>query len=165
VIVVSNTTPLNYLVLINSIDVLPSLFAEVYTPNEVVRELTSAKAPPAVRQWAGSPPSWLKLVDPSLRLISTLRLDLAEAQAISLAKERQIPDILIDERRGARVALLEGLFPVPTLAILERAAERELLDLPATIEKLSHTNIRIPADLITAALQRDADRKNAKKRP
>jgi predicted nucleic acid-binding protein len=88
-----------------------------------------------------------------------LRLDLAEAQAISLAKERKIADILIDERRGARVALREGLFPVPTLAILERAAERKLLDLPDAIQRLSLTNMRIPADLISGALRRDAERK------
>jgi predicted nucleic acid-binding protein len=35
-IVVSDTTPLNYLLLINAINVLPQLFREVYVPQQVL---------------------------------------------------------------------------------------------------------------------------------
>ena len=44
-IVVADTSPLNYLVLIDAIDVLPSLFGEVYAPPEVIRELADLLAP------------------------------------------------------------------------------------------------------------------------
>lgn len=128
-IVVSDTTPLNYLVLIKAVDVLPKLFRHVYAPRAVLRELNHPKTPEIVRRWADSPPSWLKVVDPSSRLPSTVRLGPGEADAISLAKESHILDILIDERRGSKIAILEGLYPLPTLAILERAAERDFLDL------------------------------------
>jgi predicted nucleic acid-binding protein len=128
VIVVSDTTPLNYLVLINAIDVLPKLFQQVYAPQTVLRELNHVKAPDAVRQWADSPPSWLKVVNPASRLPSTHRLGPGEADAISLAKENHIRDILMDERRGSKIAISEGLIPLPTLAILETAANRNLLD-------------------------------------
>ncbi len=37
-IVVSDTSPLNYLVLIGAIDVLPKLFGEVYAPPAVIQE-------------------------------------------------------------------------------------------------------------------------------
>ncbi len=158
-IVVSDTTPLNYLVLIDAVDVLATLFDEVYAPAEVVAELSNARAPAAVRKWSKAPPSWLKVADPLKLLPSTARLDAGEAKAISLAKERDIVSILIDERRGRRVALNEGLFPIPTLAVLERAAERSLLDLPDTIEKLRRTTIRVPMDQVQAAPARDAARK------
>ena len=59
-IVVSDTSPLNYLVLLNAVDVLPRLFFDVYTAAEVVRELSHERAPAAVREWAESPPEWLR---------------------------------------------------------------------------------------------------------
>jgi predicted nucleic acid-binding protein len=163
VIVVSDTTPLNYLVLINAIDVLPKLFQRVYAPHAVLRELRSPKAPDAVRRWADSPPSWLNVVDPASRLPSTDRLDPGEADAISLAKENHILDILMDERRGSKIAIREGLFPLPTLAVLERAAERNLLDLRAALERLQLTTIRIPRQHIIAAIDREIARKLAQK--
>jgi predicted nucleic acid-binding protein len=160
VIVVSDTSPLNYLVLIGAIDVLQKLFKQVYAPHAVLRELMDSKAPHAVVQWAKHPPAWLMVLDPSVRLASTARLDLGEAHAISLAKEMGIKDILIDERRGSKVARDAGLFPLPTLAVLERAAERGLLDLPQVINNLRQTTIRVPRNVLEAALGRDAARKD-----
>jgi len=158
-IVVSDTTPLNYLILIDSIDVLPKLFQEVYVPPSVVVELTRPKAPEIVRIWAQSPPHWLKIKSPSSRLASTCVLDDGEADALSLAKELHITDILIDERRGRNIAQQEGLVPIPTLAVLERAAAQNLLDLQSVLTRLQQTSIRIPLDRIQAALERDQIRK------
>ena len=42
-IVVSDTTPLNYLVLIDAVDVLPKLFEVVYTPATVLRGCQSGR--------------------------------------------------------------------------------------------------------------------------
>ena len=84
-----------------------------------------------------------------------------EADALSLAKELGIPDVLIDERRGRKIAQREGLNPLPTLAIIELAAARGLLELRLTLEKLQQTNIRIPQERIEAALQRDVNRKRS----
>jgi predicted nucleic acid-binding protein len=162
VIVVSDTSPLNYLLLIQAIDLLPQLFQEVLVPPAVLKELSNSKAPLIVQNWAKAPPPWLTIVDPTARLASTVRLDLGEAQAISLAKERNILDILIDERRGSRVAAGEGLFPLPTLAVLERAAERKLIDLPQAIDRLKQTTMRITPEILDGALQRDAQRRQRK---
>jgi len=38
-IVVSDTTPLNYLILTESIHVLPTIFGRVYAPSVVLKEL------------------------------------------------------------------------------------------------------------------------------
>ena len=51
-IVVADSSPLNYLVLIESIDVLPRLYSGVLVPRQVVSELTDPAAPPQVRHWA-----------------------------------------------------------------------------------------------------------------
>jgi len=55
-IVVADTSPLNYLVLIGCIDILPQLHQKVLIPSAVRRELLSVSAPPEVRAWALNPP-------------------------------------------------------------------------------------------------------------
>ena len=45
--------------------------------------------------------------------------------------------------------------------MLERAAERGLVDLPSTLTQLLRTNIRLHPDVIQNALARDAVRKAA----
>jgi predicted nucleic acid-binding protein len=63
-IVVSDTSPLNYLVLIGADQLLPSLFRRVLTPPEVLAEMQHAKAPPQVSAWAQNPPAWLEVSSP-----------------------------------------------------------------------------------------------------
>jgi predicted nucleic acid-binding protein len=108
VIVVSDTTPLNYLVLIDVVTVLPKLFDDVVAPASVMRELVDARTRDPVRAWAANPPDWLRILAPSSRLPSTAQLDPGEADAISLAKEVKAPAVLLDERSGRKVALAEG---------------------------------------------------------
>jgi predicted nucleic acid-binding protein len=87
VIVVSDTSPLNYLVLINAIDVLPKLFHELHIPPAIVDELQRSRAPESVKSWARSLPAWLRVGIPSTTVLTSVRLDPGEAQAIALAKE------------------------------------------------------------------------------
>lgn len=158
-IVVSDTSPLNYLVLIHAIDVLPTLFTEIYVPTEVMEELKRSRAPELVKAWAQSPPQWLRVATPSIAITTSIRLDPGEVQAIALAKELHADAILIDERKGTRVATEHGLNAVGTLTVLEFAAERKLLELGATLAALRRTTFYITDEYIEAALQRDAARK------
>ncbi len=48
-IVVSDTTPLNYLILTETAHVLAAIFGQVYAPSAVFDELAHAKSPEAVR--------------------------------------------------------------------------------------------------------------------
>jgi predicted nucleic acid-binding protein len=59
--VVSNMSPLHYLVLIDCDRVLPLLYGRVFTPPAVIDEMTAPSTPVVVRQWADSPPEWLKI--------------------------------------------------------------------------------------------------------
>jgi len=87
VIVVSDASPLNYLVLINAVELLPKLFNEVYVPPKVIEELQRPKTPEIVRRWAKSLPDWITVRAPNVQLIFAVRLDPGEVHAISLAKE------------------------------------------------------------------------------
>lgn len=157
-IVVSDTSPLNYLALIGVIDVLPKLFERVYVPPSVLEEMNRLKTPEVVRAWAISSPDWLYVVAPKARLPSTTSLGSGEADAISLALQIGTQSILIDERRGRRIAELEGMIPLPTLAILERAAADNLIEFRPVLARLLRTNIRLSQELIRGAIERDAAR-------
>jgi predicted nucleic acid-binding protein len=58
-IVVSNTTPLNYLVLIGYSEILPQLFGRIFAPQAVMRELRAEATPQPVQTWALHPPEWM----------------------------------------------------------------------------------------------------------
>src|SRR5687767_14603929 len=107
---VSDTTPLNYLIVIGVVDVLPQLFGSVLVPEAVTRELSDARAPAAVRQWAARPPAWLlvqRAIIPSDRLVA--RLQAGERDAITLALEIAADLILLDEVAARREASRLGL--------------------------------------------------------
>jgi hypothetical protein len=91
--------------------------------------------------------------------LTRVPLDPGEVQAIALAKELQAEAILIDERKGRRVANEHGLNAVGTLNVLEFAAERKLLELKPTLEALRRTTFYITDEYIDAALQRDSARR------
>lgn len=65
----------------------------------------------------------------------------------------------MDERDGTRFAMRQGLQVVGTLAVLEQAAKRNFLELPAVLDRLQKTTFRVSPQLIDAALKRDAVRR------
>jgi predicted nucleic acid-binding protein len=73
-IVIADTTPLHYLVLLNHADVLPELYGRVTVPEEVFRELQAAGTPAIVKQWIANRPDWLEV----RRVPTTPDLALAE---------------------------------------------------------------------------------------
>jgi predicted nucleic acid-binding protein len=56
-VIISDMSPLRYLVLIDQIDILPGLYAEVLIPESVASELNQLATPELVRHWISLPPS------------------------------------------------------------------------------------------------------------
>ncbi|MGD0769346.1 MAG: DUF3368 domain-containing protein [Tepidisphaeraceae bacterium] len=164
-IVVSNTSPLNYLVLIDAIDVLPSLYGAVLVPPVVLEELRDAGSPERVRRWASTPPEWLLQETPRMS-DAPCSVDLlhdGEAQAIALALQRGADRLLIDERAGTDVARDLGLHAIGVLGILDLAAERRLCDLPSKMAQLeTRTNFRMTPKLRVHLLEREMLRQKAR---
>jgi hypothetical protein len=63
-IIIADTSPINYLVCIEEIDLLPALFGHVIIPPSVCNELKDAGAPETVRGWIARPPAWLRACKP-----------------------------------------------------------------------------------------------------
>lgn len=156
--VVSDTSPINYLCLIEAIEILPKLFTEVLIPPAVFAELRHPQAPRVVAEWLTNFPAWAKIQAP-LNLQVGLGLDPGETEAISLAVELHLPAILIDERAGRLVAEGHGLTPIGTLNILYAADIHGVLDFEVAVERLRRTNFHVDAALIQTLLSEARARK------
>lgn len=146
-VVVADTTPLNYLVIIGRVEILASLFGEVLIPQAVLEELNHPKAPEAVSRWLQEPPVWLR-ISPVEHLDETIQLGKGENEAISLALERRVKVVLMDERLGRGAAEARGLIPVGTLNLIDLADEQGLLDGIAALNDLRQTTFRAAPELL-----------------
>lgn len=152
-VVVSDTSPLNYLVLINAVELLPRLFSEVFIPTAVAEELSRPNSPQPVRTWIAAPPQWLQIRTPGTTRHS-FDLDEGEAHAILLAKELGIVSFLIDERKGFQIAEALGLEPIGLLGVLELCASLRWIDFDEHIGRLRATSFRFHERLIANARAR-----------
>jgi predicted nucleic acid-binding protein len=153
-IVVADTAPLNYLILIGNVDVLQFLYGEVVIPPAVQDEMLDPLAPEPVRFWITNPPRWLEVRTPGRSPVSLHpRLDEGEREAITLAQTGG-PDVLllIDETLGRREATRLHIRVTGTLGILEEAHKRGLIDLRAAIERLRLTSFNATEALLTKFL-------------
>src|SRR5437660_6319946 len=125
--IVADTAPLNYLVLIEAVGILPRLFASVLIPPAVKKELSHGNAPAAVSTWIANPPSWLKVVSLKTSVAAVLSyLDGGEAEAITLALEQPGTLLLMDDRQATVEARKRELEVVGTLAVLDRGSSPRL---------------------------------------
>jgi predicted nucleic acid-binding protein len=65
--------------------------------------------------------------------------------------------ILIDERKGAAVALTKGFEVTGTLGVLDLAASRGLVNLRDALDLLTRTNFRCRPELIATLLAKQPE--------
>ncbi len=153
-IVVSDTSPINYLVLIDEIELLPKLFGQVIIPSAVVTELQNPGTPASVRDWINSPPKWLK-TRKSVTIDQNIALGAGERETISLAKEINADLVLLDDRKARRIALDRGLKVTGTLNLLKSSSQRGWGELKETLQKLEHTNFRVSSELLSDLFKKE----------
>ena len=151
--VVSDTSPLNYLVQIDAIDLLPRLFSEIIVPPAVFRELSQQNTPQAVRHWLSQPHEWLARRAPKVALQDD-GLDPGESEAIALAEETRNCILLVDELKGRKVAKGRGIPVLGTLGVLEQASRQGWIEFEEFAYRLKGTNFRARDQLILDATER-----------
>ena len=162
-IVDADTSPINYLILIGAIDVLPALYQKIVVPTAVYNELQSDATPVEVRDCITKMPDWFEVLPVTILLDDALQnLDEGEKQAITLFEEMNADALIIDERQGRAAAIKRGIFVIGTLGVLNSAAVKDLLNLPDAIAKLQKTSFRASPTLINLLLQLDIKRKQSK---
>ena len=162
--VVSNTSPLNYLLLIGEARLIPLLFQRLHLPAAVRHELRDPAAADSVRAWAESPPDWARFhhVTPAT-LPAPVELHPGETEAILLACELQAELLLMDELDGRAAARTSGLSVIGTLGVLDLADARNLVAFSDVWQRLQATNFRATPRLVAAFLHRAQLRRRAAK--
>lgn len=155
-IVVADTSPINYFVQIGCESVLPSLYQRVLIPPSVLDELGHPDAPKVVAKWLLKLPRWIEVRRTvALPDAALAELDPGEREAIQLAQEQRADLLLIDERRGRLEAKRRGLTTTGTLGVLVAAARNGLLDAAAAYQQLAaNTNFRCSPEVQEDFLQR-----------
>ena len=112
--------------------------------------------------WMQAPPAWLQIRQANLSLFTPQKkIDEGEREAFALALELQADAVLLDDKSALPEAKRLGLQTIALFTLLERAAIRELLNLPNAVFALRQTSFRLPPEPeIQAMLSRDAARRN-----
>lgn len=161
-VVVSDSTPLHYLVLIGQVSVLEKLYGQVIVPPTVLQELGHPSAPPAISAWAKSPPAWLTVQSPALIPPRFDNLDFGERQALALAKEIRADFVLLEDKVARRFAESETLKVKGTLGIVADAAKAGLLNFRATSKHCNGPRCTWKRNWLNASLRNTRDYKKAR---
>jgi len=159
-IVVADTTPIHYLVLLGHADVLHTLYGHVIIPEAVFRELQASATPAMVREWVANRQEWLAVRPVSVPQDLFLKaLDPGEREAIALAEELRADAVIIDDRAARREAERRKLRVIGTLRVLDDAAMAGLLDLPEALQRLQAAGFYLDPTLKQFLLDRHLGRR------
>lgn len=157
--VVSNTSPILNLAIIDQLELLRQQFGYVQIPPAVLDELKIDEARPGSQLiQAAIADNWIQVQPVSnLSLVGLLSqtLDGGEAEAIALALEVAADRMLLDERDGRKAAKTLGLQVTGVLGILLRAKQSgELSSIRPAIEALiQKAGFRIAPELLAKVLR------------
>ncbi|HYG36926.1 MAG TPA: DUF3368 domain-containing protein [Clostridia bacterium] len=152
-VVVSDTTPLHYLILVGHETILQKLYEIVIIPPGVLAELGHASAPIPISNWAANPPAWVTVSAPRSIPDRYAALGFGEREALALAVEIRANLVLLDDKVARQVAQRDQMKVKGTLGIVADAARAQLLDFVETVEKLQCTSMHLDQELIRAVIE------------
>jgi predicted nucleic acid-binding protein len=144
---------------IGQLATLPKLFGNIYASLEVYSEVVIARAgmPGALSistaEWIHVAP--VRDAEALAEMISKTGLGAGETSAVVLAKEIHADLVLMDERKGRRLATQQGLAVVGCVGILEGLYRRgEIKDLRQAYAEMLRQKIRIDLRTLQLSLER-----------
>ena len=153
-IVVSDISPICYLLLINQIDILQALYNSIVIPQTVADELRASESPLVVKRWIAQPPDWLEIQSIKIPQEFELgKLDPGEREAILLAEKLKANLVILDDKAARQIATERGLNIIGLLGILKDAAQFDLLDLKITFEQLQAVGFWVSPSLLERLLK------------
>ncbi|MBN2444087.1 MAG: DUF3368 domain-containing protein [Spirochaetales bacterium] len=127
-IIVADSSPVISLTIINKLDILNKLFDDYCIPEEVYNEIIEFNKPysETLKSFFKSK---VKKVENSIAVkVLIVEVDKGEAEAIVLALEQGITTILIDDFKGRRTAIHNGLNVLGTLGLLLQAKKKGFIN-------------------------------------
>ncbi|HIK09196.1 MAG TPA: DUF3368 domain-containing protein [Oscillatoriaceae cyanobacterium M33_DOE_052] len=158
-LVVSNTSPILNLAIVNQLGLLQEQFGEILIPNAVLDELKISEDRPgsqAIREAVSA--GWIQIRavsnEPLAKLLQQT-LDRGESEAITLAVELQADWTVLDEREGRKAAKSLGLRVTGIIGILLRAKQSGKLDSlqPVVDGLIKQAGFRIAPELLGQILK------------
>ena len=154
-VVVADTSPINYLVQIDAIELVPSLFGKIAISAAVNAELTHQGTPSAVRTWMAQGAQWLEIrpnPDHWNHGAMPTSLDAGERTTIELADVIEADLILMDDRDAVAFARAQGFAVTGTLGVLDLAARQNFIDLAEAFARLKATSFHYRQGLLDTFL-------------
>jgi predicted nucleic acid-binding protein len=160
VIVISDNSVLSCLAEIGELNLLLRLYGEVVVTETIRLEAVHPGAPESLRGFFLNKPDWVLVIpDQTPYLEETAALDAGEASAITLAWQYRASSLLIlDEKRGRRVASALGLEITGTAGLLMDAAAQGLVDFEDAFRRLAATGFRLSDRIVETLRQSLANR-------
>ena len=152
-IIICDSSPIIALSIVNNLHLLDHLFREVIVPRSVFNELTVKGKPEADKIIVWAQDKLSEATDKRLVQTFSLLLDIGESEAMSLYWEKKADFLLIDEKKGRRIATYNRIKIVGTLGILLLSKEKGLIpSIKPLLDNLQCSYIRISDDLYQKAL-------------
>ena len=153
-IVVADSSPLISLAILDKLVLLETLFEDIYIPKAVFTEVAATGKPFSIILHDFSVTKVKKVKNQVALSILSDELDVGEAEAIILALENNIGNILMDEHKGRKIARARALRPIGTIGILIRAKKiGAIKDVKSHLDKLVENNIHMSPKLYAQALK------------
>ncbi len=156
-IVVSDSSPIISLSMIGQLELLRELYQEIILPQAVYQEIVEeGRHRPGFSEVLEA--DWIitrSISSESLSKVLALNLGKGEAEAITLASDVHAELLLMDERKGRRVAFKLGIDVVGILGVLVEAKHKSLITLikPMLDELLHEAGFRMSQTLYDKVLE------------
>lgn len=136
-VVVADTSPLNYLVQIHCENLLYKLYGKVVVPSSVISELGHSGAPSEVTLWLARLPAWIEVSRVTAQSDEALaELGEGERDAILLVEQLHANLLLIDDKDGRLAAVRRGIATTGTLGVLLAGAASKLVHADVAFQAL-----------------------------
>jgi len=148
-VIIGDSSALVALSIMDKLDLLESIFGEIYVPQAVYDEVTISYKPQSVKL-----KNFLanKIVNVEVT-ISQMGLGDGELEAIALYKDRDAKFLLIDDRRAKSFAKLNDVNVIGSLGVMILAKELgEVETIRKDLEKLLDSDIFVSESLIEKVL-------------
>ena len=127
-IVISNSSSLLALSQVQRLDILKTLFGQVYIPDSVYREtVLECNVPIQKEGILNAINDFIEVVIPTIEHQFSRKLGKGECGVLNLAIEKQPHILLIDDKRARKEANDLGLIPSFTTDIIKRAERQHLI--------------------------------------
>jgi predicted nucleic acid-binding protein len=138
--VVSNATPLIYLAKANQLSLLQSMVKQVFIPEAVYREVVIGGKrlgeKDAYRVERAITQGWM--IVQGIKIIYPVEITIhsGEVDVISLAREKGIETVLMDDAKARAASEMAGLKPIGTLWLMLKAVKDHLLNFDQFLSSL-----------------------------